>query len=228
VLAAAGAGVVLVARRRERLDAARRNVEQIAPGVEVRTLCADVSSVPEIEDVFSVLDAQLPCLNVFVANAGRGWAKPFLEVTHDDWNKIMDLNLEGTYFACQAAAKLMRSRPTQNQAILLISSIRATSALAGRTLYSMSKAAVNQFARIAAVELAPHGIRVNALSPGMTETPLALLPVNRDAFEAATAGIPLGRPGVPSDVAAAALFLSSPAAAFVTGANLVVDGGESL
>ena len=91
----------------------------------------------------------------------------------------------------------------------------------------MTKAGLNQFVRVAAYELAEHGIRVNALSPGITATPMAL-EGNPAVFAEMTAEVPLGRAGSPTDMGSAAVYLSSPAARFVTGANLIVDGGESL
>ena len=108
-----------------------------------------------------------------------------------------------------------------------MSSIRAVGVRPGRLAYAVTKAGLNQFVRAAAYELAPLGIRVNALSPGITATPLAL-EGNPEVFEEMVATVPLGRAGEPEDMAAAALYLCSPAARFVTGANLVVDGGESL
>ena len=114
-----------------------------------------------------------------------------------------------------------------NKSILAVSSIRAVGVRPGRLAYAVTKAGLNQFVRAAAYELAPLGIRVNALSPGITATPLAL-EGNPEVFEEMVATVPLGRAGDPDDMAAAALYLCSPAARFVTGANLVVDGGESL
>ena len=114
-----------------------------------------------------------------------------------------------------------------NRAILVVSSIRSLGVRPGRLAYSATKAALNQLVRVAAHELASHQIRVNALLPGITATPLAL-EGNPEVFAEASASVPLGRAGTPQDMAAAAVYLCSPAARFVTGVNLVVDGGESL
>ena len=144
----------------------------------------------------------------------------------DHWNEIVALNLTGTMLCCQAAARLMITNPGVDRAILVISSIRALRASPGRLAYSVTKAAVNQMIRVAATELAPHGIRVNGLSPGITETPLTKS--HPEAFAEAVANVPLQRAGAPRDMASAALFLCSPASGFTTGANLVIDGGEVL
>jgi glucose 1-dehydrogenase len=226
-LLGAGANVVMVARGREALDdavdAARQNATD---GQEVLGIMADVADRSSIDALFDQLRSTLPALNVFVANAGSGRVTPFLELTPQEWDEIVALNLTGTVYACQQAARMMRDTPTANAAILVVSSIRATGARPGRLVYAATKAAVNQAVRVAASELAPYGIRVNALSPGITETPLTA--ANPDAFAEALQTVPLGRAAIPADLGEAAYFLCSPQAGFITGVNLIVDGGESL
>ena len=161
-----------------------------------------------------------------MANAGSGAVTPFLDLSLEEWDRTVALNLTGTFLCCQQAARMMRDLEGENRAILVISSIRAVGARPGRLVYSATKAAVNQLVRVAAQELAPFGIRINTLSPGITATPMS--EGNPEAFAEAEANVPLGRAGTPSDMAAGALYLCSPSAAFVTGANLIVDGGESL
>jgi glucose 1-dehydrogenase len=224
-----GANVVLIARDETNLAVAADELRgQLSAEQQLLTIPADVSAPESIGELFDELHNKLPRLDVFVANAGSGTTRPFLEITAEEWSDIVAINLTGTFLCCQAAARMMTGRPDEDRSILVVSSIRATSTLPGRTAYSASKAAVNQMVRAAARELAVEGIRVNALSPGITETPLTQRPEHRPLFEAAAAQVPLQRAGLPRDMAAAALFLSSPEAAFVTGANLVVDGGESL
>src|SRR6266508_3132405 len=214
----AGASVVIVARGVETLKSACEDLRARASAAQsVVPLAADASDPTAIAALFDGIRSEAPQLNIFVANAGSGRIVPFL-----------DLTLTGTFLCCQHAARMMNeTAPDANKAILVVSSIRAVGVRPGRLAYAVTKAGVNQLVRAAAYELAPLGIRVNALSPGITATPLAL-EGNPEVFEEMTAMVPLGRAGTPEDMAGAALYLCSPAARFVTGAEVVVDGGESL
>jgi len=256
----AGANVVLVARGEKDLDAAAHELRAV-PGSggatpEVRTYVGDTGDRAAIADLFTRLEADLPSLDVFVANAGAGVPRPFLEITPEEWDWCIDLNLTGTFLCVQAAARRMIADRSAgdadagadatgidatgtaaaaadgagdpvDKAILVVSSIRALGARPTIGAYSAAKAGLNQMVRVAAYELAEHDVRVNTLSPGITATPLAL-EGNPALFEERAGGVPLRRAGLPADMAAGALYLCSPAARFVTGANLVVDGGESL
>jgi 3-oxoacyl-[acyl-carrier protein] reductase len=222
-----GANVVMVARGRPTLDEAVEGAKAIAgPGQDVIGLTADVSAREGIDALFAELRSRLPVLNIFVANAGTGQVTPFLELTVEEFESVLALNFTGTLYCCQQAGRMMAENPQPNSAIVLVSSIRALGARPGRLIYSATKAGVNMAVRVAATELAPMGIRVNTLSPGITETPLTAK--NPEAFNEAVANVPLGRAGQPSDLAEAAYFLCSPKSSFITGINLIVDGGESL
>ena len=222
-----GANVVIVARRRTALDDAVESLRAGAdPHQQVIGVSADVSSRAGVDDLFEQLRLRVPALNIFVANAGTGQVTPFLEQTPDEFDAVVALNFTGTIHCCQLAGRMMAKNPQPDSAIVLVSSIRALGARPGRLVYSATKAGVNQAVRVAAMELAPFGIRVNALSPGITETPLTA--EHPEAFAEAVANVPLGRAGQPTDLAEAAYFLCSPRSSFITGVNLVVDGGESL
>lgn len=224
----AGASVVLVARGEAALEAAGEILRGRASGQAVVTKVADTSRRASITRLFDDLRIELPQLNVLVANAGSGAVVPFLDCTAEEWERTIALNLTGTFLCCQAAARMMVGVPGEpNRSIVVVSSIRADGARPGLAPYATSKAGLNQLVRIAAYELAPHGIRVNALSPGITATPLSQ-EGNAELFEERAKTVPMGRAGTPADMAAAALYLCSPAAGFVTGTNLIVDGGESL
>lgn len=227
-LAAQGANLVLVAREVGALSTATREISE--GGIEtqeVRQIVADVASRIELRRLFEQLRAELPALNIFVANVGTGRYIPFLEISDDDWDENLAINQTGAFICCQEAARIMLAKPVDNRVILLVSSIRAAGVRPNVALYGITKAALNQLARQAAFELAPHGIRVNVLSPGLTVTPM-VMQHTPEVYDKAKSGIPMARPGSPEDMAHAAAYLCSPAAAFVTGANLVVDGGESL
>ncbi len=225
----AGASVVIVARGVETLKSACEDLRARASAAQsVVPLAADASDPTAIAALFDGIRSEAPQLNIFVANAGSGRIVPFLDLTIEEWDQTLALNLTGTFLCCQHAARMMNeTAPDANKAILVVSSIRAVGVRPGRLAYAVTKAGVNQLVRAAAYELAPLGIRVNALSPGITATPLAL-EGNPEVFEEMTAMVPLGRAGTPEDMAGAALYLCSPAARFVTGAEVVVDGGESL
>ncbi len=222
-----GASVALVARGRADLDAA---VEQVSAGLaddqEVFGLTADVSDRTSIDELFDQLRARIDRLDMFVANAGTGHVTPFLELTTTEFDEVVALNFTGTIHCMQRAAQMMAAKPVVNGSIVVVSSIRALGARPGRLIYAATKAGVNQAVRVAAAELGPLGIRVNILSPGITETPLSA--GNPEAFAEAVANVPTGRAGQPADLAEGAFYLCSPASRFVTGLNLIVDGGESL
>ena len=223
----AGANVVAVARGQEALAETVAAAQAMAsPEQQVLGISADVASRPGVDALFDELGDRLPYLNVFVGNAGTGHVTPFLELSDDEFDSVLALNFTGTLRCCQLAGRMMVADPQPNSAIVVVSSIRALGARAGRLIYAATKAGVNQAVRVAAVELAPHGIRVNALSPGITETPLTAK--NPEAYAEAVANVPLGRAAQPTDLAEAAYFLCSPTASFITGVNLIVDGGESL
>jgi glucose 1-dehydrogenase len=221
-----GANVVLVARGKEALDRAVEEARALAPGQQVLGMVADMSDRSSISALFEEVGAAVPQLNVFVANAGTGRVTPFLDQTDEEFDEIVALNFTGTIHSVQQAARMMAADTPENASIVVVSSIRALGARSGRLVYSATKAGVNQAVRVAAIELAPLGIRVNVLSPGITETPLTA--ANPETFAEAVVNVPMGRAGQPVDLAEGAYFLSSPASRFVTGTNMVVDGGESL
>jgi 3-oxoacyl-[acyl-carrier protein] reductase len=234
----AGGNVVLVARGEDALAGAAEQLRgRVATASQqVRTIRADTSDRHSIDELFDTIRGQGVSLDILVANAGAGQVTPFLELSLEEWDRTLALNLSGTFQCVQSAGRMIADTVGEhpagaaepaNKAILVVSSIRAEGVRPGRLAYSVTKAAVNQLVRSAAYELAPLGIRVNALSPGITATPLAQ-EGNPDVFAEMVATVPMGRAGAPSDMGAAALYLCSPQSRFVTGANLVVDGGESL
>jgi 3-oxoacyl-[acyl-carrier protein] reductase len=162
-------------------------------------------------------------LDLAVANAGFSLFSDFYETTPTDFDRVTGLNLRGSYFLAQAAARQMRAQG-QGGRILLLSSVCGHLAIRSLAAYSMSKAGLEMLAKALVPELSPFRIGINALAPGATITPRNL---EMDASYEKTWGsrIPMGRTATVGDVAGAALFLLSPDAAHITGQSLVVDGG---
>lgn len=224
----AGAHVMIAARRRPQLENAQQSLQELAgPGQRVEIAEVDICDSLSVSALFECVDEVFGELNVFVANAGSGSMVRFLDMTEEIWQSTMDLNINGTFRSCHQAAIRMAGRPdkSRNASILVVSSIRALGTRPGTIHYATTKAGLNQFVRVAAYELAEFGVRVNALSPGITATPMALNR-NPEVFEKMTATVPMGRAGSVEDMGAAAVYLSG--AGFVTGVNHIVDGGESL
>jgi NAD(P)-dependent dehydrogenase (short-subunit alcohol dehydrogenase family) len=227
-----GAHLVLVARNVDDLDEAKRQLEKDAdPNQQIVVRPADTADAGAVAELFAWVRAELPGLNALVANAGSGSLIPFVDLSIDDWDRTVALNQTGTFLCMQEAARIMVDMPEgSNRSIVVVSSIRGSGVRPGTGVYAATKAAVNHLVRVAAWELAPQGIRVNTLSPGITVTPLVAesLKANPDILAQRTADVPMGRPGQPEDMGDVALFLCQPASRFVTGVDLPVDGGEHL
>ena len=215
--AAAGAHTIALARTPADLDALVAE-----SGGRIEPWVADVTQ----EDCYRRIEA-LGHLDVLVNNAGTNRPQPMAEVEPATLDGIIDLNIRAVYRVSQAAARVMlRARPGRGGSIIHMSSQMGHVGAARRTVYCMSKHAVEGLTKAMAVELAPAGIRVNSVAPTFIETPLTR-PMLEDADfrESVNANIPLGRVGQPEDVVGAVLFLASDAARFITGDSLKVDGG---
>lgn len=222
-----GGNVVIGARNATNLQAACSELRRISDRDQVVEAAPADTSTPEgIEEFFAAIRNVAPYLTTFIANAGGGAVKPFLELEPKDWTDVIGLNLLGPALCCQKALQFMVDTPRPNQSVLLVSSIRAASTIPGRAVYASTKAAANQLILVLAAEMAPHKIRVNGLAPGITETTLATQAP--DVFAQALRNVPLGRAGVPDDMANAAEFITGQTGAFMTGCIVTVDGGESL
>jgi NAD(P)-dependent dehydrogenase (short-subunit alcohol dehydrogenase family) len=157
--------------------------------------------------------------------AGTNIPEPFLQVSERSLDALLEVNVKGTFLAAQAAARRMVAGG-RGGAIVNLSSQMGHVGAAGRSVYCATKHAVEGLTKALAVELAPHGIRVNSVAPTFVETPMTAPFLADEAFRAEVTGrIPLGRIGTVSDVTGAVVFLASPAACLVTGTSLVVDGG---
>jgi NAD(P)-dependent dehydrogenase (short-subunit alcohol dehydrogenase family) len=196
----------------------------------VEFLEADLLCVDQIRSAMGQVKDRFGRIDVLVNNAGVEIERSFEATTVEEWDCILGVNLRGAFLLTQAALPLF---PTTGGAIVNISSIHATHAFAGSLPYACSKAGLVAFTRNLALELAPRRIRVNAICPGYIDTRLWDEYVRRSADPAAleaqtTALHPIGRRGLPADVGEAALFLAADGSSFVTGIDLVVDGGLTI
>jgi NAD(P)-dependent dehydrogenase (short-subunit alcohol dehydrogenase family) len=216
-LAGAGARVVTMARTAD---------EKAGGGVLV--LKGDVSSGADVERVVGEVVGRFGTIDVLVNCAGVVRRKSVLETTEEDWEFIHAVNVKGVFLACRAVAPVMRKAGRGR--IVNITSIAADLALMNRAAYCASKAAVLQLTRCLALEWGPYGISVNAVGPGITETPLTrgyleADPVRKQKMIDKT---PLRRIATPGDMAGAVLFLASDDAGYITGQTIYVDGGWSV
>jgi NAD(P)-dependent dehydrogenase (short-subunit alcohol dehydrogenase family) len=178
--------------------------------------------------VDEAIDA-LPRLDIVCSNAGIVESAPFLEISQENWQNHLDINLTGCFNVCQSAACKMVATKTAGR-IILTSSWVGSIPWPEITPYTVSKAGVNMLTRQMARELSGYGIRVNAIAPGIVRAGLAGRQLVEDAAYAARVAkvIPLGDPGTPVEIAQAVVYLCSPATAYMTGSILLLDGGCSL
>lgn len=225
-LAEAGADVA-VSDMASRLELARDTQARVeAHGVRGGTYGLDVLDIASIPDVIQGVVDDFGRLDILINNAGIRIPKPALEVTEDDWDATVNTNLKGLFFCAQAAARPMIAQGWGR--IVNIGSQFSAVGSAGRAPYIASKHGVAGLTRALAAEWTPHGVTVNAIGPGPTETPGVLAAYNRTPDELQAEYVdkmPLGRRMQPEELVGAAVFLSSPAAGATTGHLLLVDGG---
>jgi NAD(P)-dependent dehydrogenase (short-subunit alcohol dehydrogenase family) len=219
--ASEGARVFVTGRRKPELDAA---VEKIGAGVT--GIQSDVSDPADLDRLYAAVAAEGLRIDVLFANAGGGEFGRLEEVTERHFDQTFDVNVRGTLFTVQKALPLLKD----GASVILTSSTAATSGAESFGVYAASKAAIRSFARTWANELKGRGIRVNAISPGPTDTPgiTGLAPDKEQAgrLKGFLAGqVPLGRMAFPEEIAEAVLFLATDRSSYVTGSDFYVDGG---
>lgn len=184
----------------------------------------DVADEAQVAAAVARAEDRAP-IDVLANNAGVAAETPFLQIAPGEWRRILDVNLTGAFLVAQAVARRMAAR--RRGAIVNMASKNGLAGEVGYAHYNASKAGLLLLTRTMALELAPFGIRVNAVAPGYIETPMSRA-IDDPAFvrDFVERYVPLGRPGAPADVTPAFLFLASDAATFVTGETIVVDGGQ--
>ena len=187
-----------------------------------------MSDKSSVEKLVETVIREFKKIDILVNNAGVILRKPAEAYTEAEWNHIFDINLKGLFFCCQAVGKEMLKR--KKGKIINISSNVSEVAMAGRSVYAVSKAGVSHLTRALALEWAPFGINVNAIGPGPTVTELnkTFFDENPRDLKDRIDSIPMGRMGDPSDHVGAAVFLASEASNFITGQTLLVDGGSTI
>ena len=221
-LGEAGASLALVSRDEESLREVSKEAGTL--GVVSETFQADVSREQDVEHLREATIKRFGEVNILVNNAGVNIRKPITEFTTGEWRSVIDTNLIGPFLMCRAFVPHMKGRGYGR--IINTTSTMSHVATANRTAYAASKAGLLGFTKALAIELAPEGITVNGISPGWFETELTK-PIwsNPEANENLISRIPLGRWGDVKDVAKLAVYLCSEDASYITGTDILIDGG---
>ena len=218
---AEGAYVFITGRRQAELDSAVKAI-----GKNVTDVQGDVSNLADLDTLYDIVKRTTEHIDILFANAGVARYAPLDTITADFYDSIFNINVKGLLFTVQKALPLM----PDDSSIILNASIVASKGFAANSVYSATKAAVRSFARTWTTDLKDRRIRVNAVSPGSTDTPglndlLASAEVGQQRSKMISNSVPLGRLGTPDEIAKAVLFLASDDSSYVTGTELFVDGG---
>ena len=227
VLAAHGAKVVLAARRTERLEELKSEIE--AGGGEAAVVELDVAKPGQVAKAFDAAEQAFGTVTILFNNAGMAIQKPVLDMDHEDWRKVLDVNLDGVWATAHECARRM-AEAGSGGSIINTASILGLRTAKTLSAYAVSKAAVIQLTKALALELARYQIRVNAIAPGyvLTEINKEFFENNPQEAEAMIRTIPQRRIAEPSELDGVALLLASKASGFMTGEVLTIDGGQTL
>ncbi len=219
----AGATVIITGRREAVLQASAAEL-----GEGAHFVVNDICDLASLEELVERVEAAHGPLDILVNNAGINMKKPALEVTDEDFSRIIHTNLNAVFALTRAAAKRMVAR--RSGVILMISSMAAYYGIDRVVAYAASKSAVEGMVKVLASEFSKDGVRINAIAPGFIETEMSRTAMNSDPDrrDRAMRRTPMGKFGKPADIGHAAVFLASDGARYVTGVSLPVDGGNSI
>ena len=225
-LADAGAIIVIVNRKESEGKIAEKKIKD--SGGECIAIPADVSNKTDVERVVKETLDQYCAIDILVNCAGINIRKPALQFEEEEWDKIININLKGTFLFCQEVGRVMVSR--KKGKIINVASTGALIALELRGPYCAAKGGISQLTKVLALEWAPFNINVNAIAPGPMLTPLTrqLLKEGTEQYKKHLNKVPLGRFGIPEDLSGIVVLLASSASDYITGQTIFVDGGYTI
>lgn len=221
--AGAGAQLVMASRNLHDLGKVAEEVERLGkPPLIVPT---DITQKSDVDNLVRKALDRFGAIDIMVNDPALFILGPILEIDEQGWDLVMDTNLKGFYFLCQASGLVMREQ--KRGSIINVASTLGFKVSPRMPIYSVAKAGIIMLTKALAVELGPHKVRVNAIAPGLANTTFSLTPQQDDAYRAVRSQqIPLRRIAEPDDIVGAAIFLGSDASAYINGHILVVDGGD--
>jgi NAD(P)-dependent dehydrogenase (short-subunit alcohol dehydrogenase family) len=224
-----GAKVAACSRNEERLESIKNS--HAVPEGDILTISCDVSRASEVRSLVNAAVNRFGGIHCLINNAGQYPSTPFLELSEEEWEQVIGTNLKGPFLCSKAVAEVMIAKGVKGQ-IVNISSTASLIARPGVAHYASSKAGLNMLTKVLALELAPHGIRVNGVLPGLIATEGVQAQLRNDGamaeHQTKLARIPLGHEGTPRDIANMVLHILSEESSYLTGSLLIVDGGYSL
>jgi len=217
-----GANVVVAERDAESAEATAEEIRN--KGRKSIVVLSDVREPEHVDDIVKKTLEEFGHIDILVNNAGGMFLSDVASINEKGWDAIIRANLKSTFLCSKAVSAVMMEKKTKGS-IINISSVDALSGAPGTAAYGAAKAGIISFTQSLAMELAPHGIRVNAIAPGITATPGTEQWVTPEIEKKINEYVPLGRRGKPEDIEGAAIYLASDYASYVTGQTIVVDGG---